>query len=372
MTTALIALAVMWRPSFQAAQDTQTYTDPKLGLSFAHPTTWLLESPAPVADSGKRSHKKKKGASTDSVHFKVPLTGAAEDGDLLIMRASFSGSKEVWQQVQVDANKSLKRTVDRQWNQEILGVPLLLTRISYSDNGADKTTLTGLLYTDTNDKLLFRLTGPTSDFDKAQYEFTEAMQTLRTTNNELPKEQDPDHPSQPVTTVNDRGLKHPLYLPPGQQRAIISPIAVPMVVSTKNVELRIPRGWTAEHVEGNTLQLTNPKLSYPVKIHLATTLDSDPVSTALGKQCADSLTEFDKVEHRYDSPIEPNQADCVLATVWREGRGSKGPLITLDAAGKSGDFYFIASCRPIAGETAAVQKKILFDLLDQISIELIQ
>ena len=159
MITAFLAAAVMFQP---AKQDTQTYSDIQLGLSFSHPSTWIIEKPL-VAKNTKKGRKLASDAGT--VHFRIPLTGAVDDADLIIVRAAFSGSPDTWQKVQMDANQNLKRQVERQWQQEILGVPLLLTKIDYSENGSSKVTLTGLLYNDSPNKLLFRLTGPASDFD---------------------------------------------------------------------------------------------------------------------------------------------------------------------------------------------------------------
>lgn len=366
MTLALIAFAVMTRPSIQAPQaPTQAYTDNKLGLSFTHPTTWILENPNAPAP-GKKGRRRK--VINDTVHFRIPLTGAVDDADLIIMRAEFSGSPETWQKVQVDANADLKRTVERQWQQEILGVPLLLTRIAYSEGGTAKTTLTGLLYNDAPSKLLFRLTGPAGDFDKAQFQFTEAMQTLRTTNNALPKAQDPDHPSTAAPVVSDRGAKHTLFAPAKPPKPVLAPVAIPMVVSTKNVILRVPKGWRAEHIDGSTLELRGPDVPYPLRVRLYSVLDSDPPAVALSKATAASLANFSTVETRHDTPVDANQADCVVTSVWRTGTGAKGKLLSYDAVGRSGDFYFVASATP-TGENLDVQKKSLQKLLDLISID---
>jgi hypothetical protein len=296
------------------------------------------------------------------------LTGAVDDADLLVMSASFSGAKETWQTAQVDVNADLKRTVDRQWEQEILGVPMLLTRITFSENGTSKTTLTGLLYDDSANKLLFRLTGPTSDFDKAQYQFTEAMQTLRTTNNALPTAQDPDHPGAPIAPV-DRDLKHVLYAPLPPPKPILAPVAIPLVVSTKNVILRVPRGWSARNVSGAEFELRSIDLPYPIKVHVYSVLDSDPPAIALSKASAESLADFTTVATRHDSPIENNLADCLVTSVFRDGSSAKGRLMSYNALGKSGDFYFIASATPRPDDTVESQKKTLARLLEYVSLE---
>lgn len=366
MLTALIFSAVVFRPAMQDAQNTQNYTDPQLGLSFAHSSAWILEKPN-VPKGTKKNRRKNQD---DSVHFRIPLTGAVEDADLVIMRAGFSGPPETWQKIQTDTNTNLHREVERQWQQDILGVPLLLTRINYAENGVNRTTLTGLLYNDAPSKLLFRLTGPASDFDKAQFQFDQAMQTLRTTNNELPKAQDPNAPpSQKTAKTDDRGAKHVLYTAPAPAPPKLAPVVIPLVVSTKKVELRVPKGWTADHVDGNTLELHTPELPYPLKVKLASTLDSDPPATALLTASADSLKDFTSVVRRDDTKPVVNEGGCAVASIWRTGKGANGELVSMEAAGTCGDFYFVATCRPVPGPSFAAQRKALEQLLQGISIQ---
>jgi hypothetical protein len=363
-----IATAVLFTSAPQADQPaTQTYTDPQLGLSFTHPATWILESPDPGSGKGKSKHQKRPKRKDQTVEFRVPIAGAADDADLQIMRASFSGSSDTWQQIQVDANKNMKREVEKQWEQEILGVPLLLTKINYTDNSSLKTTLTGLLYNDTPKKLLFRLTGPAGDFDKAQYEFTESMQSLRTLNNTLPKEQDPN--ALPKPKEDDRGAKHVIIAPEPPPKPKLAPMALPVTVSTKNIELRVPRGWETAKKEGNTLVIENPALGYAISLSIYSTLDSEAPNSAFARQTGQSLKEFTTVGYRHDTTAAINSAGCLVATVLRSGSGSGSQIMTFDAAGVEGDFYFIANCRPHPGPTFKYQKKLLDALFDQISIE---
>lgn len=365
MLTALIFSAVMFGSRQDAAPATETYTDPQLGLSFAHPKSWVLEK----QNSGKGKQKQKPDkAESQIIHFRIPIPGAVEDAELQVMRASFSGSPDEWDQIQLVANKNEHRQVDRQWQQEILGVPMLLTRISSNDNGANHTTLTGLLYNDAPNKLLFRLTGPSGDFDKAQYEFDQAMQTLRTTNNELPKAQDPDHPAIVKKKADDKGLKHVIIGPPPPPAVRLAPVVVPVVVATKNVQLRIPKGWFADHVDGSTVTLKTSELPYPVKVKLASALDSDPAGSALLTASAASLADFTSVDRREDEGPIMNTGGCAVIGVWRTGKGANGAMVSLDAAAAEGDFYLIATCRPTPGPTFPTQRKALEELLHQISI----
>jgi hypothetical protein len=364
MLTALIFTAVVFGGRQEATPATETYTDPQLGLSFAHPKSWVLEK----QNAGKDKSKKKDKAEAQIVHFRIPIAGASEDAELEVMRASFSGSPDEWEQIQTVANKNEHKTVDRQWQQEILGVPMLLTRISSNDGGSNHTTLTGLLYNDAPSKLLFRLTGPSGDFDKVQYDFDQSLQTLRTTSNELPKAQDPDHPSTASKKVDPRGLKHVLIAPPPPPPVKLAPVAIPVVVATKKVELHVPKGWSAEKVDGSTVMLRTPELPFPVQVKLASALDSDPAGSALLAASGASLVDFTAVEHREDVGPITNAGGCQVIGIWRTGKGANGAIISLDAAAAEGDFYLIATCRPTPGPTYLAQRKVLEDLLQEFSI----
>jgi hypothetical protein len=246
---------------------------------------------------------------------------------------------------------------------------MLLTRINYSEDGVNRTTLTGLLYNDWQSKLLFRLTGPSGDFDKAQFQFDQAMQTLRTTNNELPKAQDPNAAPKKQPRPDDRGVKHLLIsaVPPPKPK--LAPVAVSLVVSTKKIEVRLPKEWSASRIDGATVELHSASLGYPLTVKFSSTLDSDPVATALLTASAVSLKEFISVTKREDTKPVVNAGGCVVTSIWRVGKGAKGELVSMEAAGAEGDFYFVASCRPVPGPTYAAQRKAIDELLSQISIQ---
>src|SRR5579862_3465383 len=110
MLTALIFTLVAFGPRQDAAPATETYTDKQLGLSFAHPKTWILEKVNEAKTKGKGKKPKEDKADSQIIHFRIPITGASEDAELQVMRASFSGSPDEWEQIQTVANKNEHRT----------------------------------------------------------------------------------------------------------------------------------------------------------------------------------------------------------------------------------------------------------------------
>ena len=379
--TALTALTVL----LSAAQDptpqtpgVQTFTDTALGLSFTHPGTWTrVAVPPPAPEPGGRKpiipnpFKKKsppKKPDEGTVVFSIPGANGAAPSELTIVRASFSGAPEKWQQIQADANRNQKREVERQWQQEILGVPLLLTRIAYTKDGTATTTLTGLLYNAAAYKLLFRLTGPTASFDAAQYEFTQAMQTLRTTDDTLPKVQEPDKPVAPPPGAPTPDQKHALFQKP-KAKPKVAPNTLNVAVGDKKMLLRVPDGWTLDKFDGNTATLRNPEIKSPLTVKLFPIGTATPPTDALMAAANASFEEYKTVSLREDSPGTPNKAGNPTLTIWRKGEGKSGPLASVDAVVVVGDYYMLIAGRPTPGPDLDAEHKTIQSLIDVLGLE---
>ena len=371
-TTALILMTALvaggrtgiptQEPTQTPAPQTQTYTDPTLGLSFVYPSTWTPLAAEPP--KGKKPVKPE----DQPVRFSIPTGAGNAPAELTIVRASFSGPPETWQQIQADSNRNLKREVDRQWQQEILGVPLLLTRISYNQDGVAQTTLTGLLYNAAAYKLLIRLTGPSANFDAAQFEFTQAMETLRTTNDTLPTTQEPDKPIAPPPGPPTPDSKHTLFKKPTANPKI-SPVTLAVVVGDRKMILRVPLGWTLEKLEGDTATLRNPALTNPVSVKLYAVATAPRPVDALTTSTNATLDEFKVVTLREDTPAGPNKAGNLITAVWRRGEGASGPFAALDAVAIAGDYYAVFSYRPSPGPAFAAERKVVQAMLDRVGLE---
>ncbi len=377
--TALAVLVMAGRHQTPQDPAVQTFTDTALGLSFTHPATWtrVAEAPPEVQSGGKKpiipNPFKKKAApkkpEEGTVTFSIPGVNGAAPAELTIVRASFSGAPEKWQQIQADANKNQKREVEKQWQQEILGVPFLLTRIAYSKDGTATTALTGLLYNAAAYKLLFRLTGPAASFDAAQFEFTKAMETLRTTDDSLPKAQEPDKPIAPPAGPPTPESKHTLFGKP-KNPPVVAPVALAVSVGDKKLRLRVPEGWTLEKVEGDSATLRNKEVKAPVTIKLYITAQSANRPTdALMTAANATFDEFKTVALREDTPGTPNKAGNPMLAIWRRGEGAKGPLEALDAVVVAGDYYFLVASRPTPGSDKTGERKIIQALLDTVGLE---
>lgn len=383
LALALLLLAQGQPPQTQTAPATPvqadpgmtTFTDAALGLSFAHPTTWTtVATPVPVAPKTKGNRfklpggkKPEKKPDDGMVTFRIPGANGAAPSELTIVHASFSDAPEKWQQIQADTNRNQKREVERQWQQEILSVPLLLTRISYDQNGTPTTTVTGLLYNAAPYKLLFRLTGPTAGFDGAQYQFTQAMETLRTTSDTLPSAQEPGKPITPPV-VPGPDAKHAIFgktkVPPQQ-----APLSLPVTVGTRKMVLRVPEGWTLDKVDADSAVLRNPEVKDGVTVKLYASATAARPADALNAAANKTLEEYKTVDLREDTTGEPNKAGNPMLAVWRKGTAAKGPYATLDAVVVAGDYYMLFALHPSPGEDLNHERKVVQAMLDAVGLE---
>jgi hypothetical protein len=362
-TLSLVAVVALCGLQTQdtTTQKTVTFTDTTLGLIFDHPATWtVVKTP-----KGQKASKSEKGVMV----FSIPTPSAATGARLEVFHARFASTRDIWQSIQLDTNKQLHRNVDRQWEQQVLGVPLLLTRISYTDNGVATSTLTGLFYTRTHEKMLFRLTGPSADFDNLQYEFTNAMLTLRTVDGSMPMVEDPEHPL-PKEEKGDAApaAKKPLDPPKKPVPLVVPPQSVALTVSTRRIEFRYPLHWSVSNVKDTSLSLKGDTVDGAVDLSFYSTLDSDTPDSALITASSKSLNDFDLVDKRYDSGARVQPTGCTVYTVWRMGKAKSGPLYTYEAYGLQGDFYFILTFRTTAEKLSEIDRKNIDTLLKDVAI----
>lgn len=246
------------------------------------------------------------------------------------------------------ANQNLKRTVDRQWQEEVLGSPMLMTRIFYTVKSEPMATLVGLMYRSHPKKLNFRLTASSSVYEEAEKAWREALLSLRTMSGAMPETENPDRivetpivppkveKPKPQVTFSAKG--------PTPSKLYRGPVKVPARAAGKDVLLLLPDGWRADP-DGDAFVLSRKGLNGSVRVEVAGTLDSPPADRALLAVAAKTLGEFAQVSMRDESRPVTTKAGALLRTVRREGRSMEGGLVLLHASGASGDFYWLLTYR---------------------------
>ena len=346
-------IAFLLMPTLAWAGNT-VFTSPELGLTFEHPDNWQVAT--------------KKG----DTRIRIPLSDGSS-AQLLVFPRSFNGSIDVWNSVERDIAAQQKHKVDAQTQEQLLGVPLLLTRIKYTESGRAMQALSGLVYSATPRKLLFRLVAPDADFDQAEQILRTALTTLRTTSGKLPAAESPDRKVTPEDIQAAQGKPETETVITAKEPKNVVKRKGPVVVSTfaagRKLSLRLPAGWTGQSRSDGSIVLRNSDLSGPLTVSVLSSLDGDFPATALDKVAAASLSTYTLVQKRLDYPAAPNDAGAVVSSVWRWG-DANGKVVECDAVGVVGDYYWLFGYRcgfPVPGtkDIKAIQ-----ELMKTMSVEL--
>jgi hypothetical protein len=353
---ALLLVLIAPGAAAQAPTDKDYFTINRTGFAFVRPKSWKVETT-------KREQR-------------LTIPTAAKHGPAIMhfYTVDFRYKTSDWQDTQIAVASEFKRSIDRQWEEEILGIPLALTKTSGVDaHGVPDVVLTGLLYSASKNKMLFRLTCPAEDFDVANGAWREAFQTLRTTdgsvaladdpNKKLTKDElEPKPPSPLPVTVLGSGSKAP--------KPTKGAVVIPGKAGGKNAVIHLPVGWTAATQKDGTWIVTGRDLPGPLTMSLASTLDSEPVRAALLKLSSKSLDQFVAVKDRTDIDDERNKAGAVINAIFRAGTAAKGPMSSFEAAVMSGDLYLLLHWQSTAPMTPA-ERRAIDMLLSQATIDLI-
>lgn len=334
-----------------------TFTSAELGLTFQHPDNWKVVT--------------KKG----DTRINIPLAGG-DVAQLLIFPRAFNSDIDTWNSVERDIAVQQKRTVESQTQEEIMRVPLLLTRVKYSDKGRAMQVLSGLVYSATPRKLLFRLIAPDGSFDVAEQAWRSALTTLRTLDGKMPNQEDPLRKvsAEEAKAATGTPGRITVIAPDTPKRVSLrkGTVAIDASAAGHKVQLRVPAGWTGERQPDGTVILRHPELSKPLTVSVLSSLDSDEPGRALNHATIVSLNAFVEVQKREDSKPLTNSAGALVAEVWRWGTDSNASISSCDAVGMSGDYYWLFSYRGNMPVPATKDAKLLEALMKIMSVELVQ
>jgi hypothetical protein len=352
----LSLVAVLGMARVAAAQEVAVLEMPDLGLALTHPKAWQVN----------------KVQKSNDLKVLIPIEGSSQRAVLELYGVGFNSEKEVWQLGQKAINEKMKRETMRQWEEEILNVPILLSKFNFVEKDGPQILLTGLVFSHTDKKLMFRLIASPDDFDKAEFVWREVMNSFRTSRPWTPEDpsKKPD-PNAPKRT----SLPPPIIVKPNsldaEAKVTKPPVVVAAQVAGRKVEVRIPSEWAGKVLEDGTIQLSHPEVAGSVQLALASTLDSDPSQKALLVASSKTLGTFQKVAKRDETLPAVNKAGAQLATVWRVGTDPKGDLFTCDASIAKGDFYGIAAFRTTSTSKIGAERKLVESLLQNCTIEVV-
>lgn len=347
-----LALLVAAPALFQG--EVKPYANGAVGMTLEFPSTWQVK------------------AEKDDATIEIPLSSGMQ-AKLEILAVAFSSEPDIWQISQKHVNEQMKREVERQWTEEVLGVPLLMTKVNVLTDGAPEVILVALMYSATPKKFLFRLSSPASGFEEAEFVWRRSLQSLRTVSGDLPKPEDPENPTA-SSSASPRSPSKPssvIVLGPkaGGGSREVAPLGFPLETAGRKYELRVPVGWTFEPKSTSEGLLKSDAVPGGIDVRVASPRDSEPPARVFQSRSAESLKLFESVQKREENRPSPNKAGFVMGRVWRMGRDTSGALATLDAVGASEDVYWVVRYR-LSGQalTSAVQAS-LEALMKAMSVE---
>ncbi len=357
----------------EAASPNATYTNEELGLAFDYPKSWKHSKVKVKNEESKiilTDPKTWRPAKQDiTTRFLIPLPGVDERAVLEIYSAQFNQDQDTWQTVQRDINEKMNRAVLRQWSDEVLGVPLLMTKIESKDKGVHLITDTGLVYSATPRKLIYRLSASPDNFDKAETIWRDTMQTLHTTDGRLPSAESPDR----KLSAGDLqpGQFHKVVWTPPVQPPVAPFKGVVIVEATaagKKVDLKGPNTWKVSKNSDGTFTLTNPDLTGSAKLFVASVVDSDDPGKVLIRASGQTLEAFTKVVKREEKTSYINHGQCNVDWIYRRGLAGTKSHFSFDAAGDNGDNYWVLTWNSDDEGASGKDRKTLEGLADVLTV----
>ncbi len=309
------------------------FTQKQTSLTFSYPKSWKVTN------------------SKSNVKFEFPLTDSDQVATVEIWAMEFSGTKEIWEAAQSVIVSQLKRTLVKQWQEEILSVPMLLTRSSFKKDEAEMTTDSAMVYGQSFWKFVYRLTAKTDVFDRAEYQWRLVLQSLQPQGGGVLTPFDPNRKvlnsekgkGGGTTVLTATAKPKPAKIVMGEQTR-------PVTAGGKDVVVRFAKDWT---VEGKDSALTFSRAGLgSIEVTIQSIVDSPNASSGFLKAGARSLNLFNKVESRVESLPTLSKSGMQVAHVWRIGASETGYLATLDTVGSLGDFYWLAHWKTSKPEEA--------------------
>lgn len=334
----------------QTPPQPKVYQNERFMLQFQYPQNWTL----------------RKERLYDVMEFPLESGGTAE---VQIFPTYYRQTPDQWQAVQADVAETLGRTIDRQWQEVILGVPLLLTRMYFVRGGDKMSTLVGLLYTDTPEKLNYRLTANAEKAEEAEAAWRQTLSSLRTLDGQTPGVENPANvppdevdPPRP-NVLTDKTPKFPVIKNRRDEKR------VNVSVQGSEVPLKLPREWSVV-TDGEVNRVVREdglKGTATIRFNLGSTEDA---KGAVIEGANTTLSEFTTVNVRDDWTTKFTDGGAILNGVMRKGlKGENEEHVVLFASGARGLYYWVVEYRAASHKDAEDDMKHLKRLFDYLLVD---
>jgi hypothetical protein len=268
------------------------------------------------------------------------VSGTKSPARVELYVTNYQGTSDDWQNLRKQVNSDMNRKIDRQWEEILLGVPLLMIRVNYNDpkEGGDISMLDGLLFANTSRKFQFRLFAKPDEIAGVEEQWRNSMTTLRTMEGNLPEKEDglSNAPaSEPIARPGES-----IRLQPRKNSDVkLGPVSAAFTVSGRSGEMRLPQGW---NVAGEAERRTLSHKDFPgeIKVLISSILDSPVPSAAILDEARRGADRFKTVASRENFGPIVNKAKTPYWLTVRKGRTETEDLVQMISVVDIKDFYW--------------------------------
>lgn len=322
-------------------EPTRAYKDPQLGISFQYPRSWNL--------------RKEKYMTVLTWRTKAGREARAQ-----WVPTVYRDTAALWQQLQVDVAANRNDKIVRQWDEELLGVPLLLTRVERAEKGRTYSVWGGLIYSRTPTKLNFRVYSAPEDANETEEEWRKVLLSVRTEAGDTPLAEMPGSKIEPVKP-KDPDLPVVVW-------STTSGVTKPKPIrGTKRLKIDgfyayCNDEWT---VEGSALTIS--KLKGTLTIEARRTRAGTGMRAFLAAS-GEQLNVLDQVDRREEKSSRINQAGYTFWEVIRSGQAKGKPTVLGLWAGQLDDNMWFVSYQ---GDEASLRadRPLIESLVNALSVE---
>lgn len=278
-----------------------------------------------------------------------------------LIGTEFGGAKGQWQEFTRQVNEQNGRTVLRQWEEELLGVPLMLTRVRSGGGEASEVILTGLLMSRRKEKFLFRLTAPEAVAEEAERTWFSTLLNMTTLSGKLPDEELPavaaGSGAGGAAAAGGSGRpQRVIVLRPetgGPVEVVRAPVRL-VLAEAQGIFGYVPTGWALDTGEDGSLSLVKGGVRAGLRFG---TGDDAAGSRELRRLVGERLSGFAVVSRRDALAPSANAAGFRVARTWRVGPasgGGEGEVAHWTGGGSGRGYWFVVDWQgPGAGLDAA-------------------
>ncbi|MFM9874596.1 MAG: hypothetical protein ACKVQS_14165 [Fimbriimonadaceae bacterium] len=296
----------------------KVYSNATTDIKLKYPSNWNL--------------KKEKYA--DELRFKVD----GKEVYVELMGIEMNFPSQHWQDVTREINTNNDRAVLRQWEEELLGVPLLLTKVRDIGKAEVEIAITGLVLSNRSQKMLFRLHSPESVASSAEEQWNKVLLTADTISGKLPSETiatQSGGDGGTATVATTPGKVQVIEPKTGGPKAIKRGSVRTMLDENRGTFLYVSEGWTL-----NDDVISNGAM----RLQFGTGIGDERVARgAWLKECGAALGRLTKVGNRVEPELKFRESGFYGTFLERRGTTADGEEVQWVAYGSQSGYYFTLS-----------------------------